>query len=287
MGNLSFGGTGKTPFIISLCKILEKRGQRALVLSRGYKGPFENTSRLVSEISSDSFIGDEAELMRRNTTAEIILGKKRLKNFKEHSSKLDFDCVILDDGFQHLEICRDLDIVLLDTNLDQKSFFCPPIGYLRESAQALDKDTLVFLTKTRTATSKKIQFYESFNPLEKIDFLHVGYYCAGKEIKNISREIIVFSSIANPQKFAIDLEKSGFIVSKHFEFSDHHEVTQEEFSEILNYSKHFKLPIICTEKDFVKIERFEGSNRIIIKKVGFDENLILSSLGPYLKRLKL
>ncbi|WCL48575.1 tetraacyldisaccharide 4'-kinase [Leptospira sp. GIMC2001] len=155
VGNLSVGGTGKTPFTIHLsnliCNLLPDA--KIAVLSRGYGGRSSIKGKLVKIDSDPKDSGDEPLLLKRNLpNCEIIVGRDRIRSFNIFSNIINYKSsfAILDDGFQHRQIHRDLDIVLIDSKRLLSNGFTIPAGHLREKWTALDRAHIVVFTKCRT-----------------------------------------------------------------------------------------------------------------------------------------
>jgi len=152
VGNVVFGGTGKTPFTIWLAKFLESEGKVITVLLRGYKGKLEKLSGLLKSenkfnLSALDF-GDEAiNLIRSLEKSSVIVGKNRKINFVKFADDVKADVLLLDDGYQHLQIFRDLDIVLFDANLPLESYKVVPSGYMREGIEALNYGDVIIITR--------------------------------------------------------------------------------------------------------------------------------------------
>ncbi len=256
VGNLSVGGTGKTPFTIYLSKLLQKYGYKVCVLSRGYRRKSKGTI-LVSD-GKNIFVnwqesGDEPYLIALNNIPVVVsssryeAGLKALENF-------DVDIFILDDGFQHFQLYRDFDILLVDA---RKPFWEDkplPFGRLRESVETYKYADILVVTKAKNESKKLIQKLKTF---EKPFFF-------AKEVSNRitdfeneyplnflnGKEIFVFSGLANNEQFfdyvANIAKQIGFKITGFKGFKDH-----------FDYEK-FSLPkanfYLTTEKDLVKIK---------------------------------
>ena len=136
VGNLTFGGTGKTPFIIWLTEFFNRESLVPAVLTRGYKGSLENKSGVIK--SGQTFrsnpvdYGDEPLLIsRRMKNGAVIVGKKRSDNLRKYFGEVNPDVILLDDGFQHLELYRSYNIILFDASMPLEQYKIAPIRYLR------------------------------------------------------------------------------------------------------------------------------------------------------------
>ncbi len=273
IGNISLGGSGKTPFIIDLVKFIESKGKKALILTRGYKSYYEFTSFLThqGDDADLSELGDEALLMRKAFKSSILIGKKRYSNYVSQLTKRNFDIVILDDGFQHLGIRRDLDIVLIDATLDKDKFHVVPSGYLREGKSALTDADYKILTKVNLASSKNLDFYSHFNVDAELKLETQGYFDVNDEIVELipGTKVIVISSIAKPEAFIDGLVKDSLIIQDHFKLRDHEQMSSEKLNQISERAHNKSLKIICTEKDIVKLRKISKCDNIFYKKVHF------------------
>ena len=137
VGNISVGGTGKTPLVIYLSKILKDKGYKPVVLSRGYKGSIKGP-HLITDTNTYHEVGDEPLLIKNLASVPVVIAKKRVKGAKIIEELKLGDIIILDDGFQHRALKRDLDIVCIDASSEESvsKFFTDklmPAGRLRES----------------------------------------------------------------------------------------------------------------------------------------------------------
>ncbi len=276
IGNLSLGGSGKTPFIIALVQYIESHNKKALILTRGYKSYYEQKCHL-SKNGDDSdlmLLGDEALLMRSSFKSPILIGKNRHQNYRSMKNKCEFDFIILDDGFQHLKIKRDLDIVLLDATLKKENFKVFPSGYLREDKSALNDADFIILSKTNLAKTRDLDFYSQFNTDLKLSLKSSGYFDINDkkaEIKEKTR-VLVISSIAKPEAFISGLQDDCLEIKEHLKLEDHEEISLEILNQVLRRCEQQDLTIICTEKDIVKLRKFTNHANIFYKKVYFDYN---------------
>ena len=152
IGNLSFGGTGKTPLTIWLANYFSRKTLSPLILMRGYRGKMEKKGGIIksgefSKVDSKDF-GDEAVLISRKAhDSNIIVGKNRSANLEFYYDEVSPDVILLDDGYQHLKIKRDLNIILFDATMDLKRYKVAPLGYLREGLNSLRDADVVLIGK--------------------------------------------------------------------------------------------------------------------------------------------
>lgn len=264
VGNITLGGTGKTPFVEMLTKYLSEEGHKVAVLIRGYKRKIANYN---FEIPSYLNMGDEAYLLSKNLTKiPVLVGRDRIKNAKIAKEKFDIDTIILDDGFQHWKLFRDLDIVLVDAKNPFGNGYLIPRGILREPLSSLRRTEIVVLTKTDSKEDvslilekiRKISpqakiFKAEYQPQEFIDISKNRYplsFIKGKEICFVC-------GIADPDSFESTLNDLGVKVILKFVFFDHYEYKETDIKKIIDscIKNNVKI-IVTTEKDYVRLEGF-------------------------------
>ncbi|PKA17307.1 tetraacyldisaccharide 4'-kinase [Leptospira haakeii] len=268
VGNFSVGGTGKTPFTLHLSKLLHSNFPSIpiLILSRGY-GSSGTGTRRVSENSSASEVGDEPLLLKRNLPfAEVYVGSNRYNSYLQFrsESRIPNDqkvFTLLDDGFQHHALNRDLDLVLLDCTKLSKAEFVLPLGLLRESYSSISRANFLIASKFseewEDLLSKWVRKYKpsqtlkfKFSP-EKLIPLSPG--ASEVSLKDLSgRSIFGFAGLGNPDSFYSSLKDQNPSQLKTKSYPDHYSYTKEDLTHISEKSSDQDY-IICTEKDGVKI----------------------------------
>ncbi len=278
IGNLSMGGTGKTPHVIEIANFLLKRSLRVTVLTRGYgsrvgKGPF-----FIDDKHKDPFlVGDEPVLIYESVKGiNVIVGSNRVEAAKRAMESLDVDIFLLDDGFQHLALKRDLDIVLLPYESpfsDGKVF---PGGYLREPISAINRANCLILTDSLDLYDqdyRKAEVHELFP--------HIPVFLSKKSVINLTnlrgdvfkcdylkdKKVVGFCGIAHPDSFKNMLLSQECKICNFLEFKDHYHYNIQDIEvlfDILNKSSaHF---LVTTLKDSVKLRdilRFIDNKEII------------------------
>lgn len=259
VGNITAGGTGKTPMVAWLARWLKGRGVRFAILSRGYKPRGERNGD-----------NDEALLLRRHL-ADVphLVGKDRfasgLRAIEEHGA----ECVVLDDGFQHLALGRDLDIVLVDALMPFGYGHVLPRGLLREPLRALSRADLVVLTRCDVCPNEQLRALRravrelaGFLPLVEAFHRPVRFYThGGGEPRPLEwargRRVVAFSALGNPLAFPATLARLGAEVVHHEAFRDHHWYDDEDLRRIASAAAAAGAEaVVTTEKDAVKIEAF-------------------------------
>lgn len=248
VGNLTTGGTGKTPMVLWLAERLTAEGKKTGILTRGYRG----------ESSATGSTSDEAQLLRARLGDRVAfgIGADRFARGNE-LAKHGVEWFILDDGFQHLQLARDVDIVLIDATNPFGGGHLLPAGRLRESKTALSRADIVVVTRSRQAPaveaairreSRAPIFYASVRLDSVVPWRSED---AEREIpRPQEKKFFAFCGIGNPLAFLADLREWGFqIVAERF-FPDHHRYTLEDIQVIESEARATGAgALICTEKD--------------------------------------
>jgi tetraacyldisaccharide 4'-kinase len=243
VGNLSMGGSGKTPFVILLGELLKARGIAFNALSRGY-GRQTRGVLLVDPAGLPHDFGDEPLLIARRLQVPVIVGEDRYQAGVFAETKFGVQIHLLDDGFQHRALARDFDIVLVTPeDLHDRLL---PAGRLREPLRALQRADAVVLTSGASPNS---------------------FPLAGKTIWKVRRGIalqttrqklstrpVVFCGIARPQNFLLQLRTSGIDPAAQAFFRDHHAYTEKDIRDLLQLRQHSEGDgFLTTEKDAVNL----------------------------------
>jgi tetraacyldisaccharide 4'-kinase len=271
VGNLSVGGTGKTPFVVWLCEHLKQQGRTPGVLLRGYRrrsGPAVLTIAAGEAVPVDS-AGEEALIHLRAGYGPVGVGADRARVLMELQARYGIDCAVADDGFQHWRLRRDCDIVLIDS-LDPLCGGVLPLGRLREDFSALRRGHAVVVTRTLAGRSYagllgEIQRWNSGVPV------FFARTVAGLE--SLPEGAGAFCGLGNPEAFRTTLgqipvarqaspEAAPLFQPAFFEvFEDHHRYTEAEIEAMLQ-----RAPLlVTTEKDWLNLpERFQRDGRIVV-----------------------
>lgn len=262
VGNFVVGGQGKTPFVRYLRSVLEDVDKKTVVISNGYGGKMKSP-KIITEIDKSIDCGDEALLHAKDGIT--VVSKNRVDAI-EVLDKSHFDLILLDDGFQDPSIHKDLNIVIVDTSKGIGNNLLIPFGPMRESLDfALKKTDIVILINSINQNHQSI-----INVLKIWKGLVLNAEYETYIDEDINEEIIAFSGISNPDKFTYGLKSIGARVNKHFIFSDHENISEDDAKEIFEYSKFKNLRIVTTEKDLIKLKES--------KKDSYREKLYLSSI---------
>jgi tetraacyldisaccharide 4'-kinase len=239
VGNLSAGGSGKTPFVMLLGELLKARGIKFDVLSRGY-GRESKGVRLVDPAGLPQEFGDEPLLIARKLQVPVIVGEDRYEAGRFAESRFGVQLHLLDDGFQHRALARDFDIVLV-TPQDAKDRLLPS-GRLREALTALRRADAVVLSSGAAA--------DSFPVEGKL----VWRARRGIVPQNVPSRPVVFCGIARPQNFVLQLRAANLEPVAEAFYRDHHAYSQKDVHELLALKQRSEAGgFVTTEKDAVNL----------------------------------
>jgi tetraacyldisaccharide 4'-kinase len=253
VGNLTVGGTGKTPMVLWIAERLAAEGKSAAILTRGYRGTVRGGAR--GEPQSD-----EVALLRERLSGKVQIGvgADRYKN-GQVLARHGAEWFVLDDGFQHLPLARDADVVLIDATDPFGGGLALPAGRLREPISALERADVVVITRSIQAPSPAIEamirrhtkgsiFYAS-TKLENV--LRVPQLAVALPPKDWPRaRFLAFCGIGNPAAFFDDLRRWGFQVVGERSFADHHVYDARETADLELAAASCKADaLLCTEKD--------------------------------------
>lgn len=235
VGNITVGGTGKTPFVISLAKFLQTQGYQPGIVGRGYGGKKQKTSLIVDASTSPQEAGDEAVLIARRTQCPVVVCVDRCQAVETLLSTTKCNIVISDDGLQHYALARDIDIVLVDPGRQFGNHYLLPAGPLREPLSRLKSvDFIVDQYQTEIIA----QGFYSLKQTKQYSITEFPY-----------KKIHAVAGIGYPEKFFDTLRQAGYELITH-SFPDHFQYDKNH----LNFTDAY--PIVMTEKDAVKCQDF-------------------------------
>ena len=247
VGNLTVGGTGKTPLVIELANLLKKQGYRPGVISRGYGGKARTWPQQVRWDGDPTMVGDEAILIARRTRCPMAVGPDRVASAEALLKYTDCNVIISDDGMQHYALGRDIEIAVIDGIRRYGNEKCLPAGPLREPVKRLEQ--VNFRITNGVAGPDEYAMNYRAEKLCRADDSAVTL-----DISSLKNQTVhAIAGIGNPQRFFDNLKKSGLDIIEH-SFPDHYPFkrTDLDFGEIQ--------PIVITEKDAVKCQRFHLHN---------------------------
>ncbi|MDE0206344.1 MAG: tetraacyldisaccharide 4'-kinase [Candidatus Tectomicrobia bacterium] len=271
IGNLTVGGTGKTPLAEWTAHWLQRQGWRVAVLSRGYGGAAEEQPHVVSTgegpVTGWRTAGDEAYLLAtRLPGVPVLVGRNRFASGAYACEKFGAQVLVLDDGFQHHALQRDCDIVLIDAVNPFGQGSLLPRGTLREPLRALRRSQLIVLSRVETARdavtelSRRIRCHAPRQPIYHMAVSPDGLYrhdtgCSVDLPWLKGRRVCAFAGLGNPQAFAASLTRCGARVAAFLAFPDHHPYSADDWQAIQEAGRCERTEaLITTEKDVVRLE---------------------------------
>ncbi len=283
VGNLTWGGTGKTPLVEFLARRIGERNRNVLILTRGYGS-------------------DESEQFRHHLPQAILgVGKNRLKVAEELSKKHKIDFAILDDGLQHWPIHRDLEIVTISALNPFGNYRLIPRGILREPLSVLSRADLVVVSHANLISQKELeQIKEEIKkhaPQAAVieTFLEPLFFYRAKKKARVPIEklkhqkVATFSGVGAPRSFQLLLSQLHMRPVRNFEFADHHKFSEHELREIKEVSDSSSVAeIITTEKDFFRRQELisEIINPLVLAtklRISAGEGLLMQRLAKLLE----
>ena len=245
VGNISVGGSGKTPFVMLLGQLLVDRGIKFDVLSRGYGRRTRGVASVDPNGSAEQF-GDEPLLIARRLDVPVIVGEDRYKAGLFAESKFGSQVHVLDDGFQHRSLARDFDIVLVSP--EDASDRLLPAGRLREPLSSLRRADAVVLSNDTP---------RDLFPLTGKLIWHVR---RGIVAVNVPARPIVFCGIARPKAFVSQLRNAGITQVAESFYRDHHTYTEQDISGLVKLREKTNAGgFVTTEKDAINLGRFRAA----------------------------
>ncbi len=277
VGNITVGGSGKTPAVEFLANHLAKRGKKVAVLSRGYRRDSQGTMLIsdghkISATVQES--GDEPFLLAsRLSGIPVVVESDRYKGCLYIQNKFHPEFIILDDAFQHRRIHRDLDIVLIDCTGKLESSRTLPAGLLREPLSGLKRADMVWLTRADQSTNIEA-VVATTRRLTSVPIVRTIHYpqilnslTGGKSIPLTAirgKRTFIFSGIGNPMAFRDTLQKLGADITGELRFRDHHKYRTSDYEKIRRRAEEGRAEfIVCTEKDAVRL-RSLSSHEIMV-----------------------
>lgn len=288
IGNISVGGTGKTPLLITLANKLKEEGFKPGVISRGYGGVGAEYPLQVDEFSEVSKAGDEALLIAQKTDCPVVVDPDRNLALQELLKNTQVDVVLSDDGLQHYKLHRDIEIVVVDGQRLFGNGYCLPAGPLREPVSRLrsvehiivnssadNDEAIAAIDALKDATTMELEprYLVNICSGEKRPFIGAPF--------NMGNRVQAISALGNPQRFYELLSRLPYQLQT-FSFPDHHPFAASDFEE---RGIDERQPIVMTEKDAVKCKGFAQSNYwYLAVDVRLDETFI-ANLVDQIKKL--
>lgn len=280
VGNLTFGGTGKTPIVDFLLSHFESRQKKVGVVSRSYKALVSASAKIdLSHPRAAAFYGDEAVLLaQKHPSSVFYVGKSKSETALKLNQNEKVDMVIVDDGFQHRRLGRRLDLVVVDATEGLETLKPFPSGRGREHYRHLSRADAILLSKSNLANDSSVYDFikRQFNThkifelethiVDVVPFANASEKFVAKNLEGI----VIFSGLARPQQFTKTV--SSFFDKnkiKEFIFPDHHVYTEGDVKKIISESKSNNISFLTTEKDAVKLVDIWPKNiPLFVVKIG-------------------
>lgn len=286
VGNLTVGGTGKTPIVMKMARVLAQRGRKVAILSRGYKGASDSMAKrfwrwLTQGSRPDPLVvsdgkkvlvgpdeaGDEPYMMATNLTdtgVVVIVDRDRVEGGRFALRRFGVDTILLDDGLQYLPLRGQINLLLVDSHDPFGNGAMLPRGILREPVSNLSRASYVFITKSSGPPAESlVSLIRRHNPRAEI----IACAHTAKELVDLESGVAVslaslqgkrvasFSGIATPERFEETLRGQGAVIVANRRFLDHHAFNDEDLDEVLDRALRAKAEmIVTTEKDAVRIQ---------------------------------
>ena len=250
VGNITVGGTGKTPVTVYVANLLKKSGYKPAIITRGYGGKDQSWPQKVTATSDAEKVGDEAVLIATRTSMPVYAGANRLDSIRQLLADTDCNVIVSDDGMQHYKMPRDIQIAVIDGERGFGNGHCIPAGPLREKLDRLDNCDLMVVNGIPVTDTER---------LEQVHLMSLS----GDNIINLKtaeerrledysgKTVQAITGIGNPNRFYTTLESKGLLVNKN-SFPDHYAFTRDDLL-FENQST-----VIMTEKDAVKCKHLIG-----------------------------
>ncbi len=247
VGNLTVGGTGKTPLVLWICRYLRDQGYRPGVATRGYGGTAAKWPQQVRADSDADSVGDEPIVVARRSACPVAVGPRRVEVVEALMRHTECDVIVCDDGIQHLALARDVEIAVVDGVRGFGSGRCLPAGPLREPASSLRRVDLI-VTYGQRRTGAFSMHYQALDPRRLLD----DREAPAAEFAGV--RIHAVAGIGDPARFFAQLQGLGLDIIEHA-FPDHYRYRESD----VDFGDG--LPVIMTEKDAVKCRRFARPNQ--------------------------
>lgn len=265
VGNITVGGSGKTPLVIWLAQWLQQKGYRPGIISRGYGGMASTWPQVVSADSDPHLVGDEPVLIARRTGCPMVVAPDRVAAARALLAQSDIDIIISDDGMQHYRLGRDIEVEVSDAKRGYGNGRCLPAGPLREPPSRLNGNVI------RVSNGASLHHADVFTMTLNANTawnLQTGKRTSLSEFHG--QRVHAVAGIGNPVRFFDTLRSAGIEPIEH-SMPDHHAYKSED----LRFSE--KLPLLMTEKDAVKCMGFaSGSMWAVAVDADLPESFILA-----------
>jgi len=269
VGNLALGGTGKTPLVAWIARRVQSMGLVPAVVSRGYGGTAGPGPLVVSNGEGPRVnaraCGDEPHLLARSLPgAIVVVGSDRIEGARA-AAGAGAGVVILDDGFQHRRLARDLDIVVLDGRGPFDGGHLLPRGSLREGPRALRRAQVVVLTRLAqgdlaAGANRAVRESGFTGPVVRAGHRTTGFHDAGGTAAAAPARALAFCGIGDPSLFRTDLAEAGVVTPRFHAFRDHQPYTVAAWETLAAEARALGIPLVTTDKDLSRLAAAVGAS---------------------------
>ena len=297
VGNITSGGTGKTPLVIYLAQFILKNGKKPGIISRGY-GRKSNGLQVVHDgkklLADAETAGDEPCLMARVLEkVPVVVCEDRSHGIRELLDYYSVNVIIMDDSFQHRKVNRNLDIVTVSANEKNENYKLMPRGNLREPLKNIDRASCIIYTKTENYKTPAI--HSAIQPLLKTNPINSSllptlmiYNSSGyQKTRTPDKPVFAFCGIAEPNSFINSAKELSLIIKGNRFFQDHQEYTEAVINDLSEQIKACGINhVVTTEQDMVKLpESFLVEFKVYVIKIDVileNESVFQDIIQPYL-----
>jgi tetraacyldisaccharide 4'-kinase len=262
IGNLTVGGTGKTPVTQMIIDYYLKKMIRPAIVGRNYKALLRGIGKVdISRSFAAQYFGDEPTLLAmKNPETSVFVGPVKWKVSTHAEQTVQPDVIVIDDGFQHRALYRNLDIVLIDATAPLADYQLLPQGRAREHLRSLQRAHWIFLTKVNLAGELRLAELKKLLP-PHLKILEVAYRLQGKT-EEAGFKALAFAGLARPESFRTSLKQDTlYDVVEFIDFPDHYAYTAKDVERILQRGKDLGVQVyLTTEKDWTKIQNLVGDH---------------------------
>lgn len=264
VGNISVGGTGKTPFTLFLAEYLLNKGCKVAVISRGYGGETQLKPLLVTADTAANVVGDEPKLIQSRLGIPVVVCPDRNSSINFLKDNADIDVIIADDGLQHYKMERTLEWCIVDGKRKHGNGLVLPAGPLREPKSRLKHVDLVI----QNGGQSSLHYILGVDGLYSVK--------SGQKITSNPNQVTLVSAIGNPQRFEQSVTSLSIDVLDHITYPDHYNYQEPDFSQLTG-------DVVMTEKDAVKCKQFAKENWYYLKVSAQPSPQLIQNINSQLK----
>jgi tetraacyldisaccharide 4'-kinase len=297
VGNITAGGTGKTPVTAALVEFLKTLNLKVGLVSRGYRGNYQGIQKVPGQGADAKVFGDEPTWLAQELQVPVYVGRAKVEAAQCLQTNEKVDWIIADDAFQHRKLQRDFDIVILDVTEPIENYKYLPLGRARESLRSLRRADFIVLNKINFISEFELtKWQDLIRPLCRKEVPVVGLAYTIENLLSLQKEgqwsieilrdlkIFLVSGLGRPQSFESLLKEKAQAIVGHLSFRDHHHYTSNDVKDIEAQANQLGADaIIITQKDAIKLRSFSFSKPVFVTCLGFEPSglkLLQDKLGP-------